>query len=584
LKTPSSPDTGFTYYTYTPTGHLSSKTLNNGKTTRYVYDTQGRLKEILYDNSEENVGFTYDQGQYCKGRLTGKNGQDYSYSYTYTIAGQIESVTQTTDSKVFTTVYSYDDSGILTGITYPDSRTVNYGLDANGKYLSVSTTKSEISTPLVSQVTYKPFGPLSGLTFGNDITLNQSFNQDYLLTDYSAGEVLNLTYECNPDGMIIDIVNHFDSSRDQSFTYDDMNRLTSATGIYGDITFTYDSVGNRLSKTENSITDYYAYIPGSNTINFVNGDVFKGFAHDDNGNISILNSEVMTGTLGGSEYLYNDNGQRIRKTTDGQSVYYHYDFSGNLIAESDASGSVVTSYIYMGGSRIAKVAMDGTVCYYHNNHLATPEVMTDETGAIVWKADYKPFGGALIDSTSTITNDFRFPGQYFDSETGLHYNWNRYYDPSTGRYLTADPIGLTGGINLYAYVLNDPVNLIDPEGLEFLLLGRGSAVFRPIGRLAPNQRYVPRPIPRPTPKPDLIPTGRYIPPVELQDPWWAETLKLLADALGWGGAGATGYGGAAIIPDGDGCPGGTDSSDNSTDKQDMRHYPYDPLFNPVGYL
>jgi RHS repeat-associated protein len=76
-----------------------------------------------------------------------------------------------------------------------------------------------------------------------------------------------------------------------------------------------------------------------------------------------------------------------------------------------------------------------------------------------------PFGQADV-SIETVENNLRFPGQYFDLETGLHYNWHRYYDPETGRYLTPDPIGLAEGMNLYAYVQNDPVNLIDPEGLS----------------------------------------------------------------------------------------------------------------------
>ncbi len=79
-------------------------------------------------------------------------------------------------------------------------------------------------------------------------------------------------------------------------------------------------------------------------------------------------------------------------------------------------------------------------------------------------ATYYPFGKAQL-LTRTITCNLRFPGQYFDSETGLHYNFHRYCNPKTGRYLTADPIGLAGGINLYAYVQNDPVNWVDPEGL-----------------------------------------------------------------------------------------------------------------------
>ncbi len=81
--------------------------------------------------------------------------------------------------------------------------------------------------------------------------------------------------------------------------------------------------------------------------------------------------------------------------------------------------------------------------------------------------------------TEEVVNNLRFPGQYFDSETGLHYNWNRYYDPSTGRYITADPIGLDGGMNLYAYVQNDPVNAVDPKGLHGPKPGQLSGI--PVG-------------------------------------------------------------------------------------------------------
>jgi len=102
--------------------------------------------------------------------------------------------------------------------------------------------------------------------------------------------------------------------------------------------------------------------------------------------------------------------------------------------------------------------------YYINDHLGTPLKMIDNNNQVVWDGAYLPFGLAE-DAIGEAQNLFRFPGQYFDGETGLHYNWLRYYDPETGRYLTPDPIGLSGGINPFVYSLNNPINHIDPLGL-----------------------------------------------------------------------------------------------------------------------
>lgn len=90
--------------------------------------------------------------------------------------------------------------------------------------------------------------------------------------------------------------------------------------------------------------------------------------------------------------------------------------------------------------------------------------MTDASGTVVWAADYKPFGEATV-TVSTITNNLRFPGQYFDAETGLHYNYFRDYDPAIGKYKQADPIGLKGGVNPYLYVSANPINIVDSLGL-----------------------------------------------------------------------------------------------------------------------
>ncbi len=97
--------------------------------------------------------------------------------------------------------------------------------------------------------------------------------------------------------------------------------------------------------------------------------------------------------------------------------------------------------------------------------------MTDSSGAVVWSADYKPFGEATI-TVSTITNNLRFPGQYYDTDTALNYNYYRDYDSAIGKYKQADPIGvsprgLRGGLNhLYAYVQNNPIRFADPKGLQ----------------------------------------------------------------------------------------------------------------------
>jgi len=105
------------------------------------------------------------------------------------------------------------------------------------------------------------------------------------------------------------------------------------------------------------------------------------------------------------------------------------------------------------------------VYYYLNDHLGTPQLMTDKNNVVVWEAKYRPFGEAVVHPYSTVENNIRFPGQYFDGETGLHYNYHRYYEPRIGRYLRPDPIGLAGGINQFSYVLNNPINSIDFWGL-----------------------------------------------------------------------------------------------------------------------
>ena len=120
----------------------------------------------------------------------------------------------------------------------------------------------------------------------------------------------------------------------------------------------------------------------------------------------------------------------------------------------------------------------GELYYIHNDHLGTPQALTNEAATVVWQAHYRPFGKALVnedpdlDSNPVVFN-LRFPGQYFDQESGLHYNYFRDYDPQTGRYIQSDPIGLSGGMNTYGYVGGNPLRFVDPFGLAVYGLGGG---------------------------------------------------------------------------------------------------------------
>jgi RHS repeat-associated protein len=151
----------------------------------------------------------------------------------------------------------------------------------------------------------------------------------------------------------------------------------------------------------------------------------------------------------------------------GARTYFHYNDEG-LAGEYNGAGNELRTYGYQPGSPWSTnplfIQVGGEYYWYQNDHLGTPQKIISANGTVVWSARYDSFGLATV-GVETVKNNLRFPGQYFDQETGLHYNWHRFYDPETGRYVSADPIGLDGGINLYAYVENDPVNWVDPWGL-----------------------------------------------------------------------------------------------------------------------
>ncbi len=169
--------------------------------------------------------------------------------------------------------------------------------------------------------------------------------------------------------------------------------------------------------------------------------------------------------------LHNAMGQRAVKSVDGGAagtIHFIYDQAGQVIAEIDAvTGMTLREYIYVNGVQVALVDDTGTqdeaVYFVHTNHLATPQKITDSAQTVVWSGSYEPFG-EVEETVNIVENNIRFPGQYADGETGLHYNYFRDYDPSLGRYVESDPIGLRGGLNTFSYVNSNPLRFKDING------------------------------------------------------------------------------------------------------------------------
>ena len=172
-------------------------------------------------------------------------------------------------------------------------------------------------------------------------------------------------------------------------------------------------------------------------------------------------------------YAYDPFGRRLWKQVESVKTYFFYTDEG-LSAEINNAGEVVKTYGYTPNSIWTTDPLftreAGQYYFYHNDHLATPQMITSSNGETVWSADYESFGKATVRDGASVTNNLRFPGQYFDGESGLHQNWHREYRPDVGRYGQVDPIGFQGGdANLFRYVLNSPTYLRDPKGRDIYL-------------------------------------------------------------------------------------------------------------------
>ncbi len=487
-----SPDTGTTTYQYDPAGNLTSKTDAKGVTISYHYDALNRLTTIDFP-SDTDTAYTYDTCVNGKGRLCSMTDASGVTSYEYTPKGQVRKETKTISSVQYITQYTYDQNGNLKTMTYPSGRVITYNY-TNDRATSVLNNAANLAT----NVTYKPFGGMSSLTYGNGIAGTINYDNQYRITSIATGAVMNLSYDqYDANANIQHITDILDPTKNKTFGYDALDRLTSAMGSWGSLGWTYDGVGNRLAEGLNT----YTYAPNTNKLTSANN---ISFGFDNDGNTTIEGSrqyiynqnqrlvQVNNGTTT-AYYTYNGNGQRVKKDVNGTVTVFHYSQSGQIIAESNSAGIITTEYVYLNGQPMAMIA-NGNTYYYHTDHLGTPQKMTDSTGAVVWAADYKPFGEATV-TVSTITNNLRFPGQYYDVETGLNYNYYRDYNPVIGRYLESDPLLLPfihnratyfvpstfvmtpGRLHDYLYVGNSPMNRIDLKGLDDATSGSGPSSY-----------------------------------------------------------------------------------------------------------
>ena len=242
------------------------------------------------------------------------------------------------------------------------------------------------------------------------------------------------------------------------------------------LVYDYDANGNRTLLTEDSLPYSYFVQPNSNRLLSTAGPVAKTYSHDTAGNT--LSDGVHTygyndrGRLvdvdsGMATYVHNGLGQRVSKTVTSTTLFA-YDEAGALIGQYDGTGAAEQEFVWLDGAPIG-LLVGSQVLYVQTDQIGTPRAVYDGAAAL-WRWKSTPFGmGGPDEDADGDGTDFefnlRFAGQYEDGETGLYYNYYRTYDPTTGRYLESDPIGLDGGLNSYGYVGGNPLSYVDPYGL-----------------------------------------------------------------------------------------------------------------------
>ncbi|MGF1770389.1 DUF6531 domain-containing protein [Enterovibrio makurazakiensis] len=458
-------------YQYDKHTQLTSKTekgVNGAElTTQYQYDSLGNvIVKTLPDDNE--VRYEYD----THGRLVAVDDGHWPLAYQYDLLGRL-----TQEHQGWATLgYCYDEVSRLNAMVLPDGQRVDYRFDSG------QLSQVNLNNQLLSKHTYQASGLELQRQQGALTSYYQHDDQGRLLehrVKQKQLEKIHRKYHYNSVGNLTDIE---DSERGQKqYHYDPLDRLTAVRGVQNE-DFHHDPAGNLLLNKQ-------ANVEGNKLL-------FQGDSHYQYDEFGRLTLEARgKGSKLVSSYTYDCQHRLVQlEKPDGSKASYQYDAFGRRISKSitDKAGNTSSTefiwqadkllvetdnieryqtYLYEYGSFRPLALIDGEgannqeTYFYQLDQLGTPLEITSVSGEVVWSVDYKAYGNLALKRAEKVTSNLRFQGQYFDEESGLHYNRHRYYSPATGRFITSDPIGLAGGLNSYQYVKN-PLSWIDPLGLS----------------------------------------------------------------------------------------------------------------------
>lgn len=512
LKQLVSPDTGTTTYTYDSAGNRASQTDARSKVANYTYDALNRLTGISYPTASTlNTTYTWDTTQaacltgetFTAGRLVKIVDGSGNTVYCYDRFGHVVRKVQTTNAVAFTLRYTWNAAGQLTSTIYPDGAVVDYVYDTQGRVSEIGAkTSTGTRQVLLTNVSYYPFGPAASWRYGSSTgrLLNRTRNQNYqpgIVQDTTTGG-LSLGYEFDEVGNLKKLRDGNQSEPPQRiYGYDGLNRLTqtqdgnTSAVLQG---YTYDSTGNRTSATVSGTTTTYTYPSTShrlsqvgtstraydfngNTTSVPAGAITKNFVYGDHNRMT----QYKEGTTVKMNYVYNGRGEQVRKYLSTTNTYTLYDEAGHWIGNYANAGATAPTQqaIWFGDLPVGLFTGAGAsqkVFYIQPDALGTPRLVIDPTrganGTTVWKWDLvgEAFGTTAPNQdpdgdATPFVFDLRFPGQRYDSASGLNYNYFRDYEAATARYVESDPIGLKGGISLYGYASGNPLTRNDAHGM-----------------------------------------------------------------------------------------------------------------------